>query len=61
MAPTFHGWPWGHVADNLATEADEAHGFTPHHDQHVRPFRESSTRELMPFKPHVSCEPHATH
>lgn len=58
--PTFNGRTWDHMADDPATEADEAHGFTPHYDQHVWLFREPAAGgELEPFNANVTCPDHA--
>ncbi len=51
-----NGRGWDHMADDLATPGDEAHGFMPHYDQHVWLFRENPMGELMPFNPAVTCE-----
>jgi hypothetical protein len=61
--PTFHGIAWEHMADDPATEADEAHGFTNHYDRHVWLFRENPTGVFSPFNPNVTCAHagHATH
>lgn len=53
-----NGRSWDHMADDPATDGDEAHGFAPHYDQHVWLFRENPMGELMPFNPSVSCEHH---
>lgn len=55
-----NGRAWDHMADDPDTPGDEAHGFTPHYDQHVWLFRENPMGDLMPFNPNVSCE-HAQH
>ena len=55
-----NGRAWDHMADDPATEGDEAHGFMPHWDQHVWLFRENPMGTLMPFNPNVTCE-HAMH
>lgn len=55
-----NGRPWDHMADDPETPGDEAHGFTPHYDQHVWLFRENPMGELMPFNPNATCE-HASH
>ncbi|MGR2740577.1 hypothetical protein ACUY1T_19195 [Billgrantia sp. Q4P2] len=52
--PTFAGRTWNYMADDPETEADEAHGFEPHYDQHVW-FRDNGTIHLEPFNPWVSC------
>ena len=58
--PMFNGRPWDRMADDPATEADEAHGFMPHYDQHVWLFREAAPgAELEPFNANVTCPDHA--
>lgn len=52
----FNGRAWDHMADDPATDGDEAHGFMPHYDQHVWLFRENPMGDLMPFNPAVTCE-----
>ena len=54
--PALNGRSWDHMADDPATEGDEAHGFAPHFDQHVWLFRENPMGDLMPFNPNVTCE-----
>lgn len=56
--PVINGREWDHMADDANTEADEAHGFMPHYDQHVWLYRENPSGELMPFNPAVSCAHH---
>jgi hypothetical protein len=58
--PVLNGRSWDHMADDPATPGDEAHGFTPHWDQHVWLWRESPAGTLMPFNAAVTCE-HAGH
>lgn len=53
-----NGRKWDLMADDPATEGDEAHGFMPHYDQHVWLYRDNPMGELMPFNPNVSCEHH---
>lgn len=53
-----NGRNWDHMADDPATPGDEAHGFTPHYDQHVWLFRDNPMGVLMPFNPNVTCEHH---
>jgi len=53
-----NGRHWDHMADDPATEGDEAHGFMPHYDQHVWLYRENPMGDLMPFNPAVTCEHH---
>jgi len=55
-APTLNGRAWDHMADDLSTSGDEAHGFMPHFDQHVWLYRENPMGGLMPFNPNVTCE-----
>lgn len=56
--PVLNGRTWDHMADDPATPGDEAHGFTPHMDQHVWLFRENPAGILMPFNANVTCEHH---
>jgi hypothetical protein len=56
--PQFAGRVWDSMADNPDTDADEAHRFMPHYDQHVWVFRDNPSGALMPFNPNVSCEHH---
>lgn len=56
--PTLLGRTWDTMADDPATEVDEAHGFTPHHDQHVWVFRDNPKGALEPFNPAATCEHH---
>lgn len=55
--PSFAGRSWDTMADNSGTPNDEAHGFQPHHDQHVY-FRkmENPADQLKPFSPLVTCD-----
>jgi hypothetical protein len=54
--PAFAGRIWDSMADNTGTSVDEAHGFEPHHDQHVY-FRKMANPadQLKPFSPNVTC------
>ena len=56
--PTFHGVPWDRMADDPATEVDEAHGFEPHYDRHVWIHRENPRGVFSPMNPNVTCEHH---
>jgi hypothetical protein len=56
--PVLNGRTWDHMADDPNTAGDEAHGFTPHMDQHVWLFRENPAGVLMPFNASVTCEHH---
>lgn len=57
-APVLNGRTWDHMADDPATPGDEAHGFTPHYDQHVWLWRENPAGTLMPFNANVTCDHH---
>ncbi len=54
--PTFAERTWDTMADDPATETDEAHAFEPHYDQHVWTLRENPNGALVPFNPNVTCE-----
>jgi hypothetical protein len=56
--PVLNGRTWDHMADDPNTAGDEAHGFTPHMDQHVWLFRENPAGVLMPFNASVTCDHH---
>lgn len=56
--PVLNGRKWDRMADDPATEADEAHGFMPHFDQHVWLFRDNPAGTFTPFNPNVTCEHH---
>jgi hypothetical protein len=56
--PTFHGKPFDRMADNPATELDEAHNFMPHYDRHIWLYRENPNGIFTPFNPNVTCEHH---
>ena len=56
--PRFHGVPFDHMADDPATETDEAHMFEPHYDRHVWIFRDNPNGVFAPFNPKVSCDQH---
>ncbi len=58
--PEVNGRLWDAMADDPATDADEAHGFTPHYDQHIWLFRANPSGDLEPMNPAVTCE-HAGH
>jgi hypothetical protein len=53
--PRLNGRSWDHMADDPATDADEAHGFMPHYDQHVWLWRDNPAGELEPFNANVTC------
>ena len=56
--PVFQDRRWDHMVDDPATEADEAHAFMPHYDQHIWLYRNNPSGMLMPFNPAVTCEHH---
>ena len=56
--PTFHGVPYDTMADDPATEVDEAHMFEPHYDRHVWIYRDNPNGVFAPFNPKVTCEHH---
>lgn len=59
--PELNGRSWDRMADDPATEADEAHGFAPHFDMHIWLYREAAAGgELEPFNPNVTCD-HQSH
>lgn len=53
--PSFHGRPYERMADDPATEIDEAHMFEPHYDRHVWLFRDNPNGVFAPFNPNVRC------
>ena len=53
--PSFHGRPYERMADDPATEIDEAHMFEPHYDRHVWLFRDNPSGVFAPFNPNVRC------
>jgi hypothetical protein len=53
--PSFHGVPYDYMADDPATEMDEAHMFEPHYDRHVWLFRDNPNGIFTPFNPNVTC------
>ena len=57
-APSFAHNMWDSMADDLATDMHEAHGFAPHYDRHVWAFRDNPEGVFAPFNPNVSCEFH---
>lgn len=54
--PELNGRLWDAMADDPATSGDEAHGFTPHYDQHVWLFRNNPRGDLEAFNPDVTCD-----
>ena len=56
--PAFHGVPYNYMADDPATELDEAHNFAPHMDLHVWLFRDNPNGTFASFNPAVTCEHH---
>ncbi len=56
--PTFHGVAYDTMADDPATEVDEAHMFEPHFDRHVWIYRDNPNGVFAPFNPAVTCVHH---
>lgn len=56
--PSFHGVAYNYMADDPATETDEAHQFAPHYDRHVWIYRENPNGVFAPFNPNVTCAHH---
>lgn len=56
--PTFLGRPFDLMADDPATEVDEAHMFEPHYDLHVWLYRENPRGIFAQFNPNATCEHH---
>lgn len=54
--PSFFGEPFVSMADDPATEADEAHGFMPHYELHIWVPRDNPTGRFAEFNPAVTCE-----
>ena len=54
--PSFMGVPFDDMADDPATQADEAHGFAPHYDRHVWVYRDNPFGVFAQFNPNVSCD-----
>lgn len=54
-APSLFGVPFDLMQDDPATAADEAHGFTPHYDQHVWLYRENPAGTFAQWNAAVSC------
>ena len=53
--PSFRGVPYDQMADDPATQVDEAHMFEPHYDRHVWVFRDNPNGVFAPFNPNVTC------
>ena len=56
--PSFHGVAWDTMADDPATQVDEAHLFMPHYDRHVWLYRENPNGMFAQFNPAVTCRHH---
>ncbi len=56
--PTFMGQPYDLMADDPATEIDEAHMFEPHYDLHVWLYRENPRGMFAQFNPNATCVNH---
>jgi hypothetical protein len=53
--PMYAGTPFVHMADDPATEMDEAHGFEPHYELHVWLYRDNPSGRFAEWNPNVSC------
>jgi hypothetical protein len=58
--PSFAGNTFLHMADDPATEGDEAHGFEPHYELHVWLYRDNPSGRYAEWNPSVTCA-HAAH
>jgi hypothetical protein len=56
--PSFHGVVYDTMADDPATEVDEAHFFMPHYDRHVWLYRDNPRGLFTSFNPAVNCDHH---
>ena len=56
VAPSVAGGSFFLMADDPATEIDEAHGFEPHYELHVWLYRENPAGVFAEFNPAVTCE-----
>jgi hypothetical protein len=56
--PTYQGVPYDLMADDPATEADEAHMFEPHYDRHVWLYRENPNGVFAQYNPNATCAYH---
>jgi len=56
--PTFFGKAFDAMADDPATQVDEAHMFEPHFDRHVWVWRENPKGVFAPLNPKVTCKWH---
>lgn len=53
--PSFMGKTFDRMADDPATQVDEAHMFEPHYDLHVWLYRDNPNGMFAQFNPNVSC------
>lgn len=56
--PSFQGVPYDKMADDPATEIDEAHMFEPHYDRHVWLYRENPNGIFAQYNPKATCKHH---
>lgn len=54
--PSFRGRLYNYMADDPATELDEAHGFMPHYDLHVWVHEPNPNGLYAQYNPNVTCE-----
>jgi hypothetical protein len=56
--PSFLGEEYVYMANDPATEVDEAHGFEPHYELHIWIPRDNPRGMFEPFNPAVTCDHH---
>jgi len=56
--PSFMQRPYDRMADDPATEVDEAHNFEPHYDLHVWLYRDNPRGMFAQFNPNATCAHH---
>ncbi len=56
--PKFHGRAYPLLKDDPRTKVDEAHGWSPHYEQHLWVFRHNPNGAYSPFNPKVTCKHH---
>lgn len=55
-APSYEDHEFHYMEDDPSTEADEAHGFTPHYDRHMWLFKNNPSGTFADWNPDVTCE-----
>ncbi len=56
--PSYQGVPYDRMADDPATEVDEAHMFEPHYDRHVWLYRENPNGVFAQYNRNATCKHH---